>query len=994
MKRTPFYLWFLLLSFWSISACISTKPSTNIDETTTSEATSSTEEAGEKEYVYETVPNDPLNAKLYTLENGLKVYMSVYKDAPRIQTFIAVAAGSMHDPADNTGLAHYLEHMMFKGTNNIGSIDWEKEKVLLQEISDLYEEYRKVTDPAKRKEIYAKIDATSNEAAKYVIANEYDKMVASLGAKGTNAFTSVEETVYVNDIPSNELGKWLKLESERFKMMVLRLFHTELEAVYEEFNIGQDSDGRKVNKTLFAKLFPSHTYGTQTTIGEGEHLKNPSHIAIHDYFNKYYVPNNMAIVLAGDFDPDEAVAMIEEHFGDMKPKELKKPTFPPQPEVKGPEVVEVFGQEKEFVDHAWKLPGEGTKEALMGDLVKKLLTNGQAGLIDLNVLQQQKALEATAYGWAWADYSIFGIEGTPREGQTMEQLSPILLEQLEKIKKGEFDDWLLDAVKKDTKLGKMRQYGSIRGRASDLKDAFVRGQDYAHYATKLERMDKITKAEIVAFANKYFRDDNYVLIYKRNGDDPNVYKVEKPAITPVPVNRKDESKFLQEFNATKSDNISPVFLDYSKDIKEMKLNNGVQLDYIKNPYNPTFNLYYVLEMGSDNDKYLPLAVEYLPYLGTAKQSAKELQQEFFKLGVSFDVFSGSERVYVALSGLEESLEQGVALFENVLANVVADKAALDNVIADILKSREDDKKNKGTILRRAMASYAKYGPNSSFSDVLSEAELKSIKAEKMVELIKGLTSYEHKIFYYGQNKPEQVKATLDKLHQVPAKLKPLPAAKEYTEVDIDKDQVYFVNFPMVQAEVMLVSKGNPYNLEEDIMSELYNNYFGFGLSSIVFQEIRESQALAYSAWAFFSSPNRKDRSHYMQAYVGTQVDKMPSAIPAMKEILDNMPVSEAQIETARMSILKKIESDRITKTRIYFDALANRKLGFDYDVRKDVYNKMKTTTAADLKKFQEEKVKGRNYVYLVLGEKDKVDMNYLKTLGEVKELTMEEVFGY
>ncbi len=972
MKNIQFVSWMLLLTLIGFTSC---------------------KNAPISKYTYETAANDPLNAKIYTLDNGLKIYMSVYKDEPRIQTYISVASGSKHDPAHCTGLAHYLEHMMFKGTDKIGSLDWEKEKVMLQQISDLYDEHSKEKDPAKRKAIYKKIDEVSNNAAKLVAANEYDKMVGSLGAKGTNAYTSVEETVYVNDIPSNELRKFLALESERFKMLVLRLFHTELEAVYEEFNISQDRDGRKVNKALFQSLFPNHTYGTQTTIGEGEHLKNPSHVEIHKYFNKFYVPNNMAVILSGDFNPDDAVDMVKEYFGDMKTKEIPEWTFEEQPEIKAPIVHEIFGQEEEFVDNGWRLGGAKTDDAIKMELVTKILSNGQAGLIDLNLIQKQKILKGTAYGWSWADYSLFGIEGNPREGQKLEEVRDLLLGELENLKAGKFDEWLVEACKKDIKLSRMKQLESNRGRASELNEAFVRGLDWDFYASKFDRMDKITKADLVDFAKKNL-NDNRVLIYKRTGTDKDAMKVEKPTITPVELNREKESNFLADFNKMESDVINPVFVDYKKDIKELKLDNGVALDYIENPYNKTFSLYYVFEMGKMHDKKLPLAIKYLPYLGTDKYSAEQLQQEFFKLGVSFDVFSSDDRAYVTLSGLEESLEQGVELFEHILANVKADDTALAGVVKDIIKSRQDSKKDKRTILRQAMGNYAKYGPLSSFTDIIPETELKTIKAQELVSKIKGLTGYEHRVFYYGKNSASSVKALINKYHKVPAELKPYPAKTEYKEVATTENKVYYVDFPMVQAEILMLSKGDKYDAEQDMMADLYNNYFGFGLSSIVFQEIRESKGLAYSAYAYYSSPDEKKESHYLQAYLGTQADKLKDAVPEMENILTNMPVADSQIENARSSLLKKIESERITKTGIYFNYLANKKLGYDYDIRKDLYNKMKSTTKEDLLQFHEKNVKDRKFTYLVLGEKSRINMDYLKTIGNVEELTMEQIFGY
>ncbi|RFM24090.1 MAG: insulinase family protein, partial [Candidatus Thermochlorobacter aerophilum] len=300
-------------------------------------------------YKYETVPNDPLKARIYTLKNGLKVYMTVYKDEPRIQTYIAVRAGSKHDPADATGLAHYLEHMLFKGTDKFGTTDAAQEKIYLDQVIRLYEVYRRTTDSTKRATLYRQIDSLSFLASKFAIASEYDKMLSAMGAKGTNAYTFVEQTVYVNDIPSNQLEKWLEVESERYRNPVMRLFHTELEVVYEEKNRTLDSDPRKVFQELFANLFPKHQYGTQTTIGTIEHLKNPSIQAVIDYYNTYYVPNNMAICLSGDFNPDEAIKLIDKYFGGFRPKPI--PKFVPAQEapIQAPIVRNVYGPDAESV---------------------------------------------------------------------------------------------------------------------------------------------------------------------------------------------------------------------------------------------------------------------------------------------------------------------------------------------------------------------------------------------------------------------------------------------------------------------------------------------------------------------------------------------------------------------------------------------------------------------------------------------------------------------
>ncbi len=964
---------------------------------------------------YETVTGDPLGVRIYTLKNGLKLYLSVNNTEPRIYTNIPVRAGSKHDPKETTGLAHYLEHMMFKGTDKIGALNWAQEKVMLQKISDLYEKHRQETDLDKRKAIYKEIDQVSNEAAKLVAANEYDKIISALGARGTNAYTSVEQTVYLNDIPSNELERWMQVESERFKMVVLRLFHTELEAVYEEFNINQDRDFRKVSQAINETLFPTHQYGTQTTIGEGEHLKNPSHVKIQEYFNTYYKPNNMAIVLAGDFDPETVVALAEKYFGSYQNAVITKFTFKPQPELTQVIRKEVFGQEAPYVQAAWRFGGATSKDVDYLIMISRILSNGRAGLIDLNLLQKQKVLEARAMFSNMEDYSVFQLYGKPREGQTQEDVEKLLIAELEKIKRGEFDEWLLSAIIKDFKLSEMRASESNPARVSQMTNAFILGVKWEDQVKLFDRLATISKQDIVRFANDRFKD-NYVVVYKKSGQDPGVLKVDKPAITPVTLNRAASSDFTSKFLKTEAPRLEPVFVDYKKEIQTNKLSKGVELDYIKNQSalfrsfktsvmvveldyiknqsNPTFILDYIVEMGKKSDKELAFAISYLPYLGTDKYSPDQLKQEFFKLGLNFSVNVSDERAFIALSGLDESLEEGIKLLEHILSSVRGDAKALKNLVDDELLRRENDKKNKNVILRSAMANYARYGKESPFTNNLTESELNALTPEGMVAKIKGLSSYQHRIFYYGSKDKTAVTALLEKHHNVPSKLLPVLPPRPFAELATSNNKVLFVDFPMVQAEIMLISKGSEkFNLEEYIMAELYNTYFGSGLSSIVFQEIRESRALAYSANALYSSPSESNEAHYLRAYVGTQADKLPDAINAMRDIIENMPVSYEQISQAVQSIQKRIETGRVTKDNIYWSYLTTQRRGFDRDLRKDVYDKMKIVKPEDLSDFHSKYVKGRNYTYLVLGSKSKIDMDYLNRIGPVTELSLQEVFG-
>ena len=945
-------------------------------------------------YTYETVPEDLLDVKTYRLSNGLTLFLSVNPTAPRIFTNIAVRAGSKHDPPETTGLAHYMEHMLFKGTSRIGATNWEEEKKLLVQISDLYEQHRQTRDPEERSRIYREIDRLSFAAAKLVAPNEYDKLTSSIGAKNTNAYTWLEQTVYLNEIPTNELERWFKLEAERFRMMALRLFHTELETVYEEFNINQDRDFRKVNQAIRQEMFPSHPYGTQTTIGSPEDLRNPSQKNIQDFFKTYYVPNNMAIVLAGDFDPDAAVALAEQYFGGYPARDIPPFTFEPQPALTAPVHREVLGQEAEHVVLAWRFGDSQTDDPLMVSLLQHLMYNQQAGLLDLHLNQQQRVLESEAWGWFYEDYSVFGLYGKPRQNQTLEQVRDLLLEQVEKLRTGDFEDWLIEACIKDFKLHELRSAESNQARTDAMTTAFILGIDWERYAHRIAWMEQLTKEEVVAFAKKHL-GNNYVEVYKREGEDPNVVKVEKPPITSVELNRDAQSDFARDFLAMPHPQLEPVFVDYQEEITSVRLSNGLRLDHVTNPVNPVFRLNYIFEMGKNNDRKLSLALLYLPYLGTDKYTPAELQQAFFRLGLQFDVHNNDERSYITLQGLEESLEEGIELFEHVLAHVRENDTALENVIADVISRRMHAKQDRNFILRNALVNYARYGADSPFTWRYSIEELQQIRSEELTSRIHALSSYQHTLYYYGQKDVQEVARLLEKHHRVPETLQQVPEARHFAQVPTEQNQVLFLDFPIVQTDVMLVSRGTPhFDLDEYLMAELYNNYFGYGLSSIVFQEIRESKALAYSTFAYYSSPRKKDQAHYLQAYVGTQPDKLSDAIPAMLNILNHMPVAVGQIDQARAAILRQIETSRIKPSAIYWSYREQLDRGLQHDPRRDLYQLMQKTTAKELLQFQQEKVEHRPYTMIVMGSKERVDVEYLKSFGPVRELGMEEIFGY
>ncbi|SNR15720.1 M16 family metallopeptidase [Tenacibaculum jejuense] len=940
---------------------------------------------------YVSYTNDPTGLRLYTLDNGLKVYLAQNFKEPKIQTFIPVRAGSVYDPSDNTGLAHYLEHMLFKGTSKIGSVDFDKEKVELQKISDLYEKHKAEKDPKKKLEIYKEIDKVSHEASKLAIANEYDNMISGLGAEGTNAWTWHEETVYTNKIPANELDKWLKVESERFSELVLRLFHTELEAVYEEYNISQDSDFRRSSFTLMDALFPNHPYGQQPTIGVSDHLKNPSMEAIHAYFNKYYVPNNMAVILVGDLQFEETIQKVNAAFGGMKSKEVTYPERPQEIAIEKPIIKEVTGPETARTNIAFRSKGIGSKDEKYLTVIDYILSNSTAGLIDLNLNQKQKVQSAGCYTEFMNDYGLHQFYVTPKNNQTLEEATELVLGEIERIKKGEFEDWIIDAVVKNFELNQVRQNLDASSVAYQYVSAFVHFQDWGDKVRFLNELKQIKKEDLVAFANDFYKE-NYVIVHKRQGKVDNLVKVPKPKITPNKLNREKVSDFVTSVNTMKSEDLSPKYIDYKSEIQKSKISNGLEIEYIKNTDNDLAELDIIFDMGKDHNKKLPIAVGYLEYLGTEKYSPEDLKKEFYKLGINYGVSAGAERSYVYLSGLRENLDKGLALLEDLWNNAKADKETYKKYIDKLAKQRNDNKLSKGQIMWSGLWNYGQYGENSRLRDIYTIEELNSFNPEELVSLVKELKNYKHRVFYYGKDL-NQAKSALENNHSIVEKLKDYPEKKSY-EYAKTGDNVYFVNYDMVQAEMLFLAKGEEFDPQKMAVSTLFNTYFGSGLSSIVFQEIRESKSLAYSAFSSYSNASEKGKPNYVYAYIGTQANKLPDAVDAMMNLMNNMPEAEKQFNAAKNAALKKIAAQRINDTRIFWTYESLKKRGFTNDNREEVYNAIKNLTMKDLKDFFDNNIKGQDYNIMVLANKKDIDFKSLSKLGKVKELDVDHLFNY
>ena len=939
-------------------------------------------------YKYETVKGDPMNTRIYTLPNGLKVYMSVNKETPRIQTYIAVRVGGKNDPAETTGLAHYFEHLMFKGTPNFGTSDYAAEKPLLDQIEQLFETYRQTEDEAERAAIYHRIDSISYEASKFAIPNEYDKLMAAIGANGTNAYTSQDMTVYVEDIPANEVDNWARIEADRFRNPVIRGFHTELETIYEEKNMSLTRDSRKVWEALDAALFPHHPYGTQ------EHLKNPSITNVKNYHKTYYVPNNMAICLSGDLNPDEVIATIDKYFGDMVPNEnLPKLEFQPEEPITEPIVREVYGLEAANVLMGWRLPGGSSDPNDVAQIASAILNNGQAGLIDLDLNQQQKVLGAYGGFSGQPDYSMFLLGGSPKAGQSLEEVRDLLLGEVAKLRSGDFDEKLIEASINNFKLYMMRAYESNDSRADMYVQSFIAGTNWADEVAQLDRMAKVTKQDVVDWANKYLGPESYAIVYKREGEDKNVQKIAAPKITPIVTNRDKQSTFLTEIQQSKVTPIEPVFVDYQKDMAQFDVRDGIHVLYKKNDLNDIFTLNYVFDTGSENNPALAPAFGYLSYLGTEAMSAEQIASEMYDIACSFSMYASNNQCSISISGLSENMPKAMDIVEGLISGAVADDAILENLKQDILKSRADAKLNQAQNFA-ALQRYMRYGEDFIRKATLSNEALEKLDSKTLIASVQELMGKQHEVLYYGPMAQEEVKKCIADHHKAADVLAPLtpshPTLQRTDESSVvlaqyDANQLYYLQFS---------NRGETFDVKNDPEITLYNEYFGGSMNSICFQEMREARGLAYTAQAWLGTPSYADDCYNYVAFIATQNDKMQTAIEAFDEIINQMPESEAAFNIAKEAIISRLRTDRTTGINVLASYLTLRRLGLTEDRDRQIFEKVQTMTLDDVKATQQKWVKDRHYTYGILGDIKNLDLNFLKTLGPIKTVSQEEIFGY
>jgi predicted Zn-dependent peptidase len=931
------------------------------------------------------LPEDAMAATVHRLQNGMTVYVSTDRQKPRFTAWIVVRSGSRNDPADSTGLAHYLEHMLFKGTDDYGTLDIEKERPHLERIEQLYAELRETDDEARRAEIFGEIDRETQASAEYAIPNEIDRMYASLGIEGVNAFTSDEVTAYTSDVPANRLEAWAKIEAERFSDPVFRLFYPELEAVYEEKNLSIDNPDRRVQQALMRGLFPRHPYGTQPTIGLVDHLKSPAYQDMVQYFEDWYAPNNMAVVLAGDIDAATALPVLEKTLGTLKPSPLaeRRPAELPAPSGRVHE--EILAEGEETVSIAWKtVDVDSTDEPVMR-VLDWLMDNSRSGLLNTELELTQLVPEAGS----WADHEVdaghFGIQARLKEGQTHAEVEKLLLGVVAKLKAGDFSDADVEAIKLHEDIREKQQLESNWGRVARMMDSFVSRRSWARMMERDQKLRAVKKADVMRVANEHLGDD-FVVVYRKNGKQE-LPKIEKPSITPVDIDPGRESPFARDIAAMEAAQLEPQWLVEGAHYHHRDLAAGRMIAAV-NERNDLFSLDYVFERGYRKTPMVCVALELLERSGAGDTPADELQRRLYRLGTDVSFDCSADESSIRIRGIDQNLEQSIALVDGWLRAPTFSAEDLEKLAENTISTRRDEL-DDSNMLGWALGDYAKYGKDSPWLARPSNSKVQKASGKRLKKLLTTFPDYRHRTLYFGPRSAEEAAEVigLGKKHRKVGARKP----RRYRTQKGAK--IYFLHKDVAKSDVSIAMPNGPQPREKKPLARFLGQYLGGGMSGLIFQEIREARGLAYYAFGYVSQGQRPGDDWGFVGGVGTQSDKTAEAIGTFLELVRERPIDETRLGHARESLEQEFRSSRIDPRWIVRWVKGWDDQGENEDPRPWEWKTIQGLQAADVQAFAKAYA-DRPIIISIVGDRTRVDMKALEKIAPVVEVEPDDLVAY
>ena len=946
----------------------------------------------------------PMKINTYTLKNGMRVMLCEDHQQPSIYGAVLVHVGGKNDPADNTGMAHYLEHLMFKGTDRIGTLDWDNEKPLLDEIDNLYDALHQETNESRRQEIMKKINDASARAAKYAIPNEVDVILSKMGGTGVNAFTSNDVTCYHNMFPSNQLEKWLTVYAERFRRPVFRLFQSELEAVYEEFNMYADQPTSVFFEDAIAAAYGKHPYG-RPVIGYQEHLKNPQITAMEKFFATYYHPYNMTLILVGDFNASEVKPLLDNTMGKLRNefrKETRNAQFRTAPTVQKPldDKVEPFeGVKTVTVAETpvkmgvieFQTIGSGDKEAFYLDILSGLLNNeAKTGLLD-ELVKENKLMEASAFNYAMLEHGLYALFYLPKlKDQSHEEAEKLVFSALDRLRKGDFSDKLFEAVKMEYLRDYYESMESLTDKFYTMVDLATNNFDPKVYYEREKIIRSLTKEQIVDLSNRFFGKE--YLCFRSDVGVKDVKRLEKPSWKPIVTKNVElSSPFAKEIEAMPVKDIESKVVEWGKDVMRHPLDASNTLYYTENPYNDIFTIQLIFQYGSLHNPALPVALDYLSYQGVDKlYDGSQFLLELQGLGANMKMSSSDRETYITISGFDESLSEVLKLCSQKLYNPGNEEKYLA-MIVEQRRSEAEMNHSDAETWGSALYYYALYGKNSPYLARPSIHAIQKMTGKQLLEVFANVPQSAVTVTYVGRHPIEEVAESLR--HAFAFKENARETKKPVREqVRNPESKVLLAdNKQFMQSNIYFLINGEPLDEHANALKILYNEYMGGSMAGVIFQEIRELRSLGYSAYGMYGYDQRTRQPGNVMGFLGTQADKTNDGVEAMSELLLTFPKRPEKFLMAKESAIRQLESSYITFRQMPDQVRVWTEMGYGKDPLPKRLALLREMTLEDVQKFHQANIANRPMIITIAGDSRRFNAKALKKFGKVVKVNYEDI---
>ncbi|WP_146661034.1 M16 family metallopeptidase [Enhygromyxa salina] len=943
-------------------------------------------------FEFQTYEGDPIGVKQIVLDNGLTVLLSENHERPEVFGAVVVRTGGKNDPADNTGMAHYLEHMLFKGTKTLGTSNWAAEQQLQAQIVELYERHKRATTDEQRAKLQADIAKTVEQTYAYVIPNELDRMLEETGGSGVNAFTTEDETVYYNTFPTSQIDTWLQIYAHRFTDPVFRLFPTELEAVYEEKNISLDRFEVRLYEAFIRRAFPDHPYGTQSVLGEVEHLEQPSLVAMQAYFDEYYVANNVALVLSGDFDANAIMPVIEAQFGAWRSGPKPEPRGGTVEPFDGRELVKLRLTPVRVGAYGFRTVPTRHPDYAALQVVRELLFNEQgSGFID-NLVDEGKILIALPFMQEFADHGLDIVFFAPRIlGQTFKNAEQQILEQYHRVARGEFDEQRMLAIRDGLRRAEDRKWEDNEARALALADSFIRRDSWAGYLDYREQLATLTREDVMRVAGELFGED-YLAMRSRVGfaKKTRLSKPHYPAVDPV---AGAHSQFYDEVMSQPNAPAALRFVNFEADVATTQISPGVTLRTNANPFNDTYTLDLRFKVGTDRIRELGVATEYIDRIGTREHSPAAFREALSLLGTTFTIGATLDETVVRLTGPEPQLPAALELLDALLREPVADRKR-SKVMRRERSGYERVQRRDPSHVAGALREYVMYGEQSYYLRDYGRNGLRKLSGEELIAAWQRAQGYALEIRYTGQRALAELQELLGAGLQLDGSRESAVEHVVRPRVMPDRDTVFFLpRRNAIQTQLVFLVDGDAVPREQLAAADAYSEYMGGSMAGVVFQEIREFRALAYSASGRFARDDNPAQAGYFVGGIGCQADKTAEAIAVMMGLIRELPVKPERMDAIRSSLGRGLETRSPGFRELHSTLAGWRRLGYADDPGKWLIEEYAQLNFADIEAFHAAQVADRPVMLLVVGDPRRVDVRELERYGEVVKVRENQLFA-